>query len=68
MLISGDYQEQVVWRDAATGRILAESDYFEPGLINTLVTPAYGGRVYYPAVNGFIALQVRPALTADRKD
>jgi hypothetical protein len=59
-LISGDYQEQVVWRDAATGRILAESDYFEPMGLNTLVTPAYGGRFYYPAANGFIVLQVRP--------
>lgn len=59
-LISGDYQEQVVWRDAATGRILAESDLFEPMGLNTLVTPAYGGRVYYPAGNGFIVLQVKP--------
>jgi hypothetical protein len=59
-LISGDYREQVVWRDAATGRILAESDLFEPMGINTLVTPAYGGRVYYPTGNGFIVLQVKP--------
>lgn len=63
-LISGDYQEQVVWRDAATGRILAESDYFEPMGINTLVTPAYGGRFYYPVANGFIVLQVRPKVAS----
>ena len=59
-LIAADYQEQVVWRDAATGRVLAESDYFEPMALNTLVTPAYGGRFYYPAANGFIVLQVKP--------
>ena len=31
----GEYKEQLAWRDAATGRILAESDFFErlsPGL------------------------------------
>jgi hypothetical protein len=65
-LISGDYQEQVVWRDAATGRILAESDYFRPMGLNTLVTPAYGGRFYYPIENGFIVLQVRPKPAPDK--
>lgn len=64
-LITGEYKEQVVWRDAATGRILAESDYFEPMGINTLVTPAYGGRFYYPTANGFITLQVKPAPVAN---
>jgi hypothetical protein len=29
-LMSGRYQEQVVWRDAASGQTLAESDSFEP--------------------------------------
>ena len=62
-LIKGEYREQVVWRDAATGRILAESDLFEPMGINTLVTPAYGGRFYYPTAKGFITLQVKPAPT-----
>jgi hypothetical protein len=28
--------------------------------LNTLVTPAYGGQVYYPAANSFIVLQGKP--------
>ncbi len=59
-LISGNYKEQVVWREASTGRILAESDYFDPMGLNTLVTPGYGGRFYFPAGDSVIVLQVKP--------
>jgi len=59
--MSGRYHEQAVWRDAASGRILAESDYFDPLVPNGLLTPGYGGRVYFPTAKGFITLQVRPA-------
>jgi hypothetical protein len=59
-LLSGNYQEQVVWRDAATGRILAESDFFEPMALNGLLTPGYGGRVYFLTGKGFLVLQVKP--------
>jgi hypothetical protein len=54
----GDYQEQVRWRDAATGRLIAESDLMEPMSINTAVTPGFGGRFYYPTDKGFIVLQL----------
>jgi hypothetical protein len=57
--ITGDYQEQVVWRDAATGRLLAESDYFEPMVPNGLLTPGYGGRLYFLTGKGFIVVQVK---------
>ena len=60
-LVTGKYTEQVTWRDAATGRLLAESDFFEPLTINSLVVPGYGGRFYYPTNNGFLTLQVQPA-------
>ncbi len=60
-LFSGNYTEQLTWRDAATGRILAESDFFEPLTINSLTTPGFGGRVYFPTINDFIVLQVMPA-------
>ncbi len=60
-LMTGRYKEQVTWRDAATGRLLAESDFFEPLSPNCLITPGYGGRAYYPTAEGFITLQVRPA-------
>lgn len=62
-LVSGKYTEQVTWRDAATGRLLAESDFFEPLTINSLVVPGYGGRCYFPTNLGFLTLQVRPAET-----
>lgn len=57
-----NYTEQLTWRDAATGRILAESDYFEPLTINSLMPPGFGGRVYFPTAvgKGFYTLQVMP--------
>lgn len=59
-MFSGQYREQLTWRDAATGRILAESDFFEPLTINSLTTPGFGGRVYFPTINDFIVLQPLP--------
>jgi len=56
----GQYREQVTWRDAGTGRILAESDFFEPLSPGSLIVPGFGGRVYFPTNNGFVTLQVRP--------
>ena len=60
VVFSGQYTEQLTWRDAATGRILVESDYFEPLTINSLTTPGFGGRVYFPTEKDFIVLQVLP--------
>ena len=56
------YSEQLTWRDAATGKLLAESDFFEPLTINSLTTPGYGGRIYFPTAvgRGFYVLQVTP--------
>jgi len=59
-LITGNYKEQVLWIDAALGRIIAESDYFEPLTLGALITPGFGGRVYFPTGKGFIVLQVMP--------
>ena len=57
-LFTGNYKEQVTWRDAATGRMIAASDFFEPLTPGSLVTPGFGGRVYFPTGEGFIVLQV----------
>ena len=57
---TANYTEQLTWRDAATGRILAESDFFEPLTINSLTPPGYGGRVYFPTIQEFITLWVQP--------
>ena len=60
-LVTGKYKEQVTWRDAVTGRLLAESDFFEPLTFNSLVVPGYGGRCYFPTNIGYLTLQVVPA-------
>jgi hypothetical protein len=60
-LFTANYKEQVTWRDAATGRLIAESDFFEPLTIGSLITPGFGGRVYFPTGEGFITMQVMPA-------
>ena len=61
-LMTGNYKEQLTWREAATGRIVAESDFFEPMTIGSLITPGFGGRVYFPTGKGFITMQVMPAV------
>ncbi len=44
--------------------IIAESDFFEPMTIGSLITPGFGGRVYFPTGKGFIVLQVMPKQAA----
>jgi hypothetical protein len=58
-LMTGYYKEQVTWRDAATGRLIATSDFLEPLMPGSLITPGFGGRVYFPTDTGFIVLQVK---------
>ena len=61
-LFTANYREQLTWRDAATGQIIAASDFFEPLSINGLTPPGFGGRVYFPTAvgKGFYVLQVMP--------
>jgi hypothetical protein len=66
-LWTGNYTEQVTWHDAATGRLLAASDFFEPMTFNGLIVPGYGGRVYYTTGKGFIVFQVMPKPAAAGK-
>ncbi len=56
------YQDQLMWVDAVTGKLLDESDFFEALTINSLTTPGYGGRVYFPTAvgRGFYVLQPMP--------
>ena len=62
-LASGAYTQQVVWRDAATGKELASSDFLPPIGFNGLVAPTYGGRWVYPAQSSgsLFFLQPMPA-------
>jgi hypothetical protein len=61
-LFTENYKEQLTWRDAATGKLLAESDFFEPLSINGLTPPGFGGRIYFPTAvgKGFYVLQAGP--------
>jgi len=59
-LFTGGYREQLTWRDAATGKLLAESDLSERLSPGSLTPPGFGGRVYFPTGKGFIVLQVVP--------
>jgi hypothetical protein len=61
---TANYTEQVTWHDAATGRQLAASDFFEPMTFNGLIVPGFGGRVYYTTDKGFVVLQVMPKAAA----
>ena len=58
-----DYDaEEVVWRDAATGRELARSSKLPKMTTGILVTPGYGGIQHFLTADGHvIALQVVPA-------
>ncbi len=68
-LFTGNYKEQLTWRDAATGKIIAESDFFEALTINSLTPPGFGGRIYFPSATGkgFYVLQVLPKPAAAGK-
>jgi hypothetical protein len=51
-------QEQVVWVDLMTGTELARSDWNEPMMGGALMTPGYGGRLYFITPSGFIVYWV----------
>ena len=67
-MFTANFKEQVTWRDAATGRIIAQSDFFEPMSAGALITPGIGGRTYFQTGKGFIVLQVmpKPALSSGK--
>jgi hypothetical protein len=53
--------EQVIWREAATGKELASSEQFPKMSAGILVTPSYAGLQYFLTAEGhIIALQVKP--------
>jgi len=55
------YTEQVQWRDAATGKLLAASDYFGPMISGFQMWPGYGGLIYEGLNEGHImTLKVLP--------
>ena len=57
-LNTGTYTEQVVWRNMLTGHALAQSKFTEAMIVGALITPGFGGRVYYLTNDGFIVYYV----------
>lgn len=63
--IGANYKEQIQWRDASTGKLLAASDYFSPMINGFEMWPGYGGLIYEGLNEGHImALKVLPTSTA----
>ena len=57
-----NYTEQIQWRDAQTGKLLAASDFYPPAATAAQVPPGYGGLIYDILFNGHIvALYPHPA-------
>ncbi len=62
--VNASYTEQVMWRDAETGKLLAASDFFSPMSTGSQVVPGYGGLNYHVLQDGHImALKVLPLAT-----
>ncbi|MFJ8948301.1 hypothetical protein ACIRG4_34605 [Streptomyces sp. NPDC102395] len=57
-----NYQDQIQWRDARTGKLLAASDFYAPSTTGGTVPPGYGGLIYDIFYDGRgMALKVLPA-------
>ena len=60
--VGAKYTEQVQWRDAATGKLLASSDYYSPMVAGMQLWPGYGGIIYDGLTDGgLVALQPLPS-------
>ncbi|MFF4583622.1 hypothetical protein ACFY15_35455 [Streptomyces sp. NPDC001373] len=57
-----NYKDQIQWRDARTGRLLAASDFYAPATSAGTVPPGYGGLIYDILFDGHaVVMAVRPA-------
>jgi hypothetical protein len=62
--IGANYKEQIQWRDAETGRLLAASDFFPSSASYADVPVGYGGLIYdITNIGHIIALQVLSSQT-----
>ena len=61
--VGANYKEQVVWRDANTGKLLAATDFYGPMVPGMEVWPGYGGLIYELQTDGsFMEFQVLPSI------
>ena len=60
--IGANFVEQIQWRDAENGKLLAASDFFPSSAAYATVPVGYGGLIYdILNIGNIIALQVLPA-------
>ncbi|MFF8946300.1 hypothetical protein ACF1A5_29330 [Streptomyces sp. NPDC014864] len=65
--LGANYMDQIQWRDARTGKLLAASDFYPPSNIVGTVSPGYGGLIYDILGDGrAVVMAVRPAGPDDK--
>jgi hypothetical protein len=65
--VGANYKEQLIWRDAATGKLLATGEFYMPQVLGMEVWPGYGGLIYEILTDGtLIEYQVLPNSTASK--
>jgi hypothetical protein len=59
--VGANYKEQLLWRDASTGKLLASGEFYGPQVVGMQVWPGYGGLIYEILTDGTIVeYQVLP--------
>jgi hypothetical protein len=59
--VGANFKEQLMWRDASTGKLLAAGEFYGPQVIGMKVWPGYGGLIYEILTDGTIVeYQVLP--------
>jgi hypothetical protein len=62
-----NYEEQIIWRDATTGKALAATEFYSPQVPGMEVWPGYGGFIYEFLTDGsFLEFQVLPNSTSSK--
>lgn len=63
--IGANYTERVQWREASTGKLLGQSDYYSPMVVGMQLWPGYGGLIYDGLTDGgLVAFQPLPSAPA----
>ncbi len=52
--------DRVVWRDAASGREIVRTPVLDAGHNGSIVTPGFGGRFYYMALDQGTVIELTP--------
>jgi len=60
--VGANFKEQMVWRDANTGKLLASGNFYGPMVLGMQMWPGYGGLIYELLTDGsLMSYQVLPS-------